>query len=107
MGLLDFFSPQAQAAREAKKRALVEEQERLQKAIMERRKNPYLMEEYEQKVSLRRQLKMQGKYDEAQKVEMYDTAEKQTLLDGTTGTTTTISASAASGKAIEEEEEEK
>jgi hypothetical protein len=45
-GLLDFFSPQAQEARERKRRAQIEEQERLQKAIMERRKNPALMEEY-------------------------------------------------------------
>ncbi|KAG7339965.1 hypothetical protein IV203_006368 [Nitzschia inconspicua] len=65
MGLFDFFSPEAKDARERQKRAKIEEQERLQKAILERRKNPQLMEEYEQKVQLRRELKMQGNFDEA------------------------------------------
>ncbi|KAG7363842.1 hypothetical protein IV203_037043 [Nitzschia inconspicua] len=85
MGLFDFFSPEAKEARERQKRAKIEEQERLQKAILERRKNPQLMEEYEQKVQLRRELKMQGNFDEAQKVELYEGYQNQTLLDGTTG----------------------
>jgi hypothetical protein len=93
---LDFFSPQAQEARERKRRAQIEEQERLQKAIMERRKNPALMEEYEQKVQKRRELKMQGKFEDAQKVEMYEGYQQQTLLDGTTGSTTSTSTTSKS-----------
>ena len=85
MGLLDFFSDEARQEREEKKRREVEEQERLQKAIMERRKNPEKMEEYEAKVNLRRQLRMAGNDEAASNVAMYEGAEKNTLLDGTQG----------------------
>lgn len=85
MGLLDFFSEDAKKDRDRKKRLAVEEQERLQKAIIDRRKNPELMEEYEQKVQIRRQLRMAGKYDEAAQVVMYDDVEDQTLLNGSSG----------------------
>jgi hypothetical protein len=87
MGLFDFFSPEAQKERERKKRELVEEQERLQKAIMDRRRNPELMEEYEQKVSIRRELKMKGDFETASKVDVYEGYKDQTLLDGTEGST--------------------
>jgi hypothetical protein len=72
MGMLDFFSEEARQKREAKKDAEVEEQLRLQAEIYERRKNPEKMEEYEQKVMMRRQLRMQGKDDEASDIAMYD-----------------------------------
>jgi hypothetical protein len=85
MGLLDFFSDEARQKREEKKKLEVEEQERFQKAIMERRKNPEKMEEYEQKVMLRRQLRMAGQDDAAANVVIYDDVEKNTLLDGTQG----------------------
>lgn len=86
MGLLDFFSDEARQKREAKRRREIEEQEKLQKAIMERRKNPEKMEEYERKVLLRRQLRMAGKDEEADKIVIYDNeVESMTLLDGTKG----------------------
>ena len=85
MGLLDFFSPEAQKAREEKKRREVEEQERLQKAIMERRKNPEKMMEYERKVAIRRELRMRGEDEKAEQVVIYEGVEEQTLLDGTKG----------------------
>ena len=85
MGIFDFFSPEAQKAREEKKRREIEEQEKLQKAIMERRKNPELMEEYERKVAIRRELRMRGDDEEAAKVQMYENVEEKTLLDGTEG----------------------
>jgi hypothetical protein len=84
-GLFDFFSEEAREARERKRRLEIEEQERLQKAIMERRKNPELMEEYEQKVSLRRELKMKGDFESASKIDQYEGYEQQPLLDGTKG----------------------
>jgi hypothetical protein len=82
MGLFDFFSDDARKAREEKKRKLVEEQERLQKAIMERRRNPELMEKYEEQVSIRRELKMKGDFDSASKIDQYEVADDMTLLDG-------------------------
>lgn len=85
MGLFDFFSEEAKQKREAKRQKEIEEQERLQKAIMERRRNPELMEEYEANVQYRRELKMQDKFDEASKVDLYKRADEKTLLDGTTG----------------------
>lgn len=86
MGLFDFFSEETRQKREEKRRREIEEQERLQKAIMERRKNPEKMEEYERKVMLRRQLRMQGKDEAAAKIEIYDDeVDKNTLLDGTKG----------------------
>mmetsp|Transcript_25659 Transcript_25659/g.62871 ORF Transcript_25659/g.62871 Transcript_25659/m.62871 type:complete len:131 (+) Transcript_25659:158-550(+) len=85
MGLFDFFSDEAKEKREAKRQREIEEQERLQKAIMERRRNPDLMEEYEANVQYRRELKMQDKFDEASEVDLYKRADDETLLDGTTG----------------------
>lgn len=87
MGLLDMFSKEAREERERKKRLVIEEQERLQKEIMERRRNPDKMEEYEIKTQMRRELRMEGKDDEALKVAatLYDGVEEQTLLDGSTG----------------------
>eukprot|EP00527_Entomoneis_sp_CCMP2396_P006090 CAMPEP_0198145342 /NCGR_PEP_ID=MMETSP1443-20131203/22814_1 /TAXON_ID=186043 /ORGANISM="Entomoneis sp., Strain CCMP2396" /LENGTH=136 /DNA_ID=CAMNT_0043808957 /DNA_START=106 /DNA_END=516 /DNA_ORIENTATION=+ len=86
MGLFDFFGDEAKQAREARKNREVEEQERLQKAILERRRNPEMMEEYEAKVQQRRNLRMQGKDTDAEGVDLYENANDQTLLDGTQGT---------------------
>jgi hypothetical protein len=85
MGLLDFFSEEARQKREEQKRREREEQERLQKAIMERRKNPELMEEYELKVAIRRELRMAGNDEAAAQVNMYENVDSKTLLDGTQG----------------------
>ena len=89
MGLFDMFSKEAQAERERKKRLVIEEQERLQKEIMERRRNPEKMEEYEIKTQMRRELRMEGKDDEALKIAatMYEGADDQTLLNGAKGST--------------------
>ena len=72
MGLLDFFSEEARQKREAKKQAEIEEQLRLQAEIYERRKNPEKMQEYQQKVYTRRELRMAGNDEEAEQIEMYD-----------------------------------
>merc|ERR1712157_414572 len=85
MGLFDFFSAEAREKRELKRQKEIEEQERLQMAILERRSNPEKMEEYEAKIQQRRNLRMQGKDEEASNVELFDDLESQTLLDGTTG----------------------
>lgn len=84
MGLLDMFSKEAKEERDRKKRMAVEEQERLQKEIMERRRNPEKMEEYEIKTQMRRELRMKGDDDEAVKIaaSLYEGAEEQTLLNG-------------------------
>lgn len=89
MGLFDMFSKEAQAERERKKRLVIEEQERLQKEIMERRRNPEKMEEYEIKTQMRRELRMEGKDAEALKIAatMYEGADDQTLLNGAKGST--------------------
>lgn len=89
MGLFDMFSKEAQEERERKKRLVIEEQERLQKEIMERRRNPEKMEEYEIKTQMRRELRMEGKDDEALKIAatMYEGADDQTLLNGAKGST--------------------
>merc|ERR1719223_1389204 len=87
MGFFDMFSKEAQEERERKKRLIVEEQERLQKEIMERRRNPEKMEEYELKTQMRRELRMEGKDNEALKVaeSLYEDADNQTLLNGAKG----------------------
>ena len=84
MGLLDMFSKEAREERERKKRLVIEEQERLQKEIMDRRRNPEKMEEYEIKTQMRRELRMEGKDAEALKVAetLYEAADQQTLLNG-------------------------
>lgn len=81
------FNKEAQAERERKKRLVIEEQERLQKEIMERRRNPEKMEEYEIKTQMRRELRMEGKDEEALKVQtsLYEGAKEQTLLNGAEG----------------------
>eukprot|EP00537_Pseudo-nitzschia_pungens_P012305 CAMPEP_0172388704 /NCGR_PEP_ID=MMETSP1061-20121228/5750_1 /TAXON_ID=37318 /ORGANISM="Pseudo-nitzschia pungens, Strain cf. pungens" /LENGTH=140 /DNA_ID=CAMNT_0013118665 /DNA_START=42 /DNA_END=464 /DNA_ORIENTATION=+ len=84
MGLLDMFSKEAREERERKKRAEIAEQERLQKEIMERRRNPKKMEEYEYKTQVRRELRMAGKDEEAAKIaaKIYEGADEQTDLQG-------------------------
>jgi hypothetical protein len=88
MGLFDFFSEEAKEKRELTKKMEIEEQERCQKAIIERRRNPDLMEEYEANVQYRRELKMKGEFDEAERVNVWSNVEDKTLLNGTTGTQT-------------------
>ncbi|VEU38870.1 unnamed protein product [Pseudo-nitzschia multistriata] len=84
MGLFDMFSKEAKEERERKKKAEIAEQERLQKEIIERRRNPKKMEEYEYKTQVRRELRMAGKDEEAVEVAktLYDGAEEQTDLRG-------------------------
>ena len=84
MGLFDMFSKEAKEERERKKKLVVAEQERLQKEIMDRRRNPEKMEEYEYKTQVRRELRMAGKDDEALDVaaKIYDGADDQTDLKG-------------------------
>mmetsp|Transcript_23609 Transcript_23609/g.33122 ORF Transcript_23609/g.33122 Transcript_23609/m.33122 type:complete len:125 (-) Transcript_23609:113-487(-) len=85
MGMFDFFSEEARQARELKRQKEIEEQERLQKIIRERRNDPAKMEEYENKVRVRRELRMKGDDAAADKVNFYENVEEQTLLDGTKG----------------------
>merc|ERR1712241_1533062 len=88
MGLFDMFSPEAKEKRERKKRLEIEEQERLQKEIIDRRRNPRKMEEYEDKTSQRREARMKGDNEKAEQIAatLYEDADKQTLLNGSTGT---------------------
>lgn len=72
MGLFDFFSAEAKKEREDRKNREIEEQEKLQKEIMERRNNPAKMEEYEAKVRVRRQLRMNGNDEAAETVKFYE-----------------------------------
>jgi hypothetical protein len=88
MGLFDFFSKEEKEKRELKKKEEVEEQERCQKAIIERRRNPDLMDEYEANVQYRRELKMRGDFDGAEKVQVWSNVEDKTLLDGPSGSET-------------------
>ena len=78
MGLLDMFSSEAKEERERKKKIVAEkkkkladEQERLQKEIIDRRRNPQLRDEYELKTQQRRELRMKGEDEKA--VEIADT----------------------------------
>ena len=71
MGLFDFFSDEARKEREEKREREIEEQMRAQREIIARRSNPEKMEEYEAKVRVRRQLRMNGEDDAAEKIEMY------------------------------------
>uniref|UniRef100_A0A7S4MWZ5 Uncharacterized protein n=1 Tax=Odontella aurita TaxID=265563 RepID=A0A7S4MWZ5_9STRA len=76
MGLFDFLSEDARKEREARKQREVEEQERLQQEIMDRRRNPEKMEEYEAKVKVRRTLRMQGRDDAADAVKIFSEDEE-------------------------------
>ena len=77
MGLFDFFSDDAKQARDAKRQAEIEEQERLQQEIIRRRSNPEMMEEYERKVQIRRELRMAGRDEEASQITAYEEEEDQ------------------------------
>ena len=57
MGLFDFFSEDARKEREERRQREIAEQEKLQREIIARRSNPAMMEEYEAKVRVRRQLR--------------------------------------------------
>jgi hypothetical protein len=72
MGLFDFFSEEEKQKREQKKNREIEEQERFQMEIVERRRNPEKMEEYEAKVRLRRKLRQAGLDEAADAVNMYE-----------------------------------
>eukprot|EP00585_Thalassiosira_rotula_P024570 CAMPEP_0196233276 /NCGR_PEP_ID=MMETSP0913-20130531/3724_1 /TAXON_ID=49265 /ORGANISM="Thalassiosira rotula, Strain GSO102" /LENGTH=120 /DNA_ID=CAMNT_0041514057 /DNA_START=13 /DNA_END=375 /DNA_ORIENTATION=- len=71
MGLFDFFSEDARKEREERKQREVEEQERYQREIIARRSNPDKMEEYEARVRVRRQLRMNGEDEAADAMDMY------------------------------------
>mmetsp|Transcript_30962 Transcript_30962/g.62877 ORF Transcript_30962/g.62877 Transcript_30962/m.62877 type:complete len:113 (+) Transcript_30962:54-392(+) len=72
MGMFDFFSEDARKEREERKQREIEEQERLQQEIIERRKNPEKMAEYEAKVAVRRKLRMAGNDEAADSVQVFD-----------------------------------
>jgi hypothetical protein len=72
MGLFDFFSAEEKKKREDKKNREVEEQERFQNEIIERRRNPEKMEEYDAKVRLRRKLRAAGNDEAADAVKIYE-----------------------------------
>ena len=59
-GLFDFFSEEARQERAERDRKEKEEQMRLQQEILERRQNPAMMEEYEERVSMRRKMYEKG-----------------------------------------------
>lgn len=71
MGLFDFFNEDARKEREERKQREVEEQERYQREIIARRSNPEKMDEYEARVRVRRQLRMDGQDEAADAMEMY------------------------------------
>ena len=77
MGFFDMFSDEARQAREEKKKREAEEQMRLQQEMLARRTNPEMMEQYERKVAMRRQLRMAGYDEEASNIDVFD--EDQTL----------------------------
>lgn len=63
MGLFDMFSEEARQKRKEREERERAEQEELQRQILERRRNPQAMEEYEARVSVRRKLYMSGRED--------------------------------------------
>ena len=71
MGLFDFFSEEAREKREQQKKAEIAEQERLQRAILDRRWNPEKMEEYHALKQQRRDLRMNGEDEAAEKIDMW------------------------------------
>lgn len=71
MGLFDFFNDDAKKEREEKREREIEEQMKYQREIIARRSNPEKMDEYEAKVQARRQLRMSGDDEAADKIEMY------------------------------------
>jgi len=71
-GLFDFFSAEARKEREEQRQREIEEQERRQRLIIERRRNPEKMEEYEAKIRVRRALRMKGDDKAAELVELFD-----------------------------------
>ena len=88
MGLFDGIfgggDPELKAKKERQKQAKIREQERLQKEILDRRRNPEKMEEYEIKTQQRRELRMKGDDEQALKVaaEIFADTDEQTSLDG-------------------------
>ena len=70
MGLFDMFSEEARQKRREREEREREEQEELQRQILERRRNPEAMEEYEARVSVRRKLYMSGREDLAEDFEV-------------------------------------
>jgi len=60
MGLFDFFSEDARKERGERREREIEEQERLQAEILERRSNPDKMADYEERVAVRRRAIMAG-----------------------------------------------
>lgn len=59
--LFDFFlSEEERRVKAEQKQKIIEEQEALQREILERRRNPEMMKEYESRVSVRRQAFEEG-----------------------------------------------
>uniref|UniRef100_A0A7S1ZB33 Uncharacterized protein n=1 Tax=Trieres chinensis TaxID=1514140 RepID=A0A7S1ZB33_TRICV len=77
MGLFDFFNEDARKEREERKQREIEEQERLQREIIERRRNPEMMEEYEARVKVRRNLRMAGEDEAADSVQVFSKKEEE------------------------------
>jgi len=60
MGLFDFFSEDARKERAERREREIEEQEKLQRQILERRADPAKMEDYQARVKVRRRAIMEG-----------------------------------------------
>jgi hypothetical protein len=69
MGLFDMFSEESRKARADAKQREIEEQEELQRQILERRNNPDKMEDYEARVAVRRRAYMADRDDLAKSVQ--------------------------------------
>lgn len=72
MGLFDFFSEDARKEREERRQREIEEQERLQAEILERRADPEKMAAYEARVEMRRSAIMAGQDPSSVKVMVED-----------------------------------
>lgn len=70
MGFFDMFDKEKQAARREREERERDEQEELQRQILERRRNPEAMEEYEARVAVRRKLYMSGRDELAKDFEV-------------------------------------
>lgn len=74
------FDAEKRKEREAQREREIEEQMRYQREILARRSNPEKMEEYEAKVRVRRQLRMNGEDEAADTLEMYDGKDEEKIV---------------------------
>jgi hypothetical protein len=78
MGLFDFFlSEEERAAKKAREDREREEQEEMQRLILERRRNPEAMEDYEARVAVRRKLYMSDRQDLAKDFKVMTDSKKK------------------------------